>query len=167
MLGGQDQFNASIAMSFKVLAYIIFEADLYVLLFQSDLVTYTMHESKKQQIAELSRDGIGNGISPLTSRARGHQLCFLDLPREIRDEIYAYYLFPDGDRDPIIIPHICGYSLSRSGLLCCREDVWVDLLTVCKSISEEARLYLYSHCDFRSHWELNCKYQLLFGNKPH
>ena len=66
----------------------------------------------------------------------------LDLPPEIRYQIYEHYLFPDGGKNPWT-PPILGVYLGREPY-----EWWTvstELLRVCRRISLEARMVFYQN----------------------
>ena len=76
---------------------------------------------------------------------------FLDLPLELREEIYEYYLFPTGDRNPKILTTLLTWDSSlQPKAVDFHGSLETSLFRVCRSISVEARRCCYSNCHFRS-----------------
>ena len=75
---------------------------------------------------------------------------FVGLPREIRDEIYGYYLFPEGNRSQLAITTLDDDNCSQPKPCSCCWSIETSLFRTSSWISEEARRYFYSHCHFES-----------------
>lgn len=75
---------------------------------------------------------------------------FLDLPPETRYEIYAFYLFPSGDRKPWTSPHLGVY-------LGWEPFGWwtasTDIFRVSKRISLESRMIFYENFVLRAQYQ--------------
>ena len=96
----------------------------------------------------------------LMSGTEGLQaLSFLDLPREIRNEIYRLLLFPWGKHVPYSKTRLVTVEDCDCPEPCaCNWKIDTDLFRVSAQISEEARHYFYSHCYFRSKENISCKH---------